>query len=41
MLKTLTNTLSALVAVLLLTSGAAAQSTMIKGKVVDGEGKPV
>jgi len=41
MLKTQTNTLSALVAVLLLTSGAAAQSTMIKGKVVDGEGKPV
>jgi len=41
MLKTLTKALSALVAVLLLSSGAAAQSTMIKGKVVDGEGKPV
>jgi Flp pilus assembly protein TadD len=41
MLKTLMKALSAFVAVLLLSSGAAAQSTMIKGKVVDGEGKPV
>lgn len=41
MFKTLTTTLMALVAVALLAGPAAAQSTMIRGKVVDKEGKPV
>jgi tetratricopeptide (TPR) repeat protein len=41
MFKTLTTTAAALAAMLLLAGGAAAQSTMIKGRVVDGEGKPV
>jgi tetratricopeptide (TPR) repeat protein len=41
MFKTLTTSLLAVAAVLMLSSGALAQSTMIKGKVVDGEGKPV
>jgi tetratricopeptide (TPR) repeat protein len=41
MSKTLTTSFLALAAVLLLATGALAQSTMIKGKVVDGEGKPI
>jgi len=41
MFKTLTTALVALVAVGLLAGPAAAQSTMVRGKVVDKEGKPV
>jgi len=41
MSKTLSASFLALAAVLMLTSGALAQSTMIRGKIVDGEGKPV
>ena len=41
MSKTLTTSFLALAAVLMLASGALAQSTMIRGKVVDGEGKPI
>jgi Flp pilus assembly protein TadD len=41
MFKTLTTALMALVAVGLLAGTAAAQSTMVRGKVVDKEGKPV
>ena len=41
MFKTLTTALVALAAVGLLAGPAAAQSTMIRGKVVDKEGKPV
>ena len=41
MSKTLTTSFMALAAVLMLASGALAQSTMIKGKVVDGQGTPI
>jgi Tfp pilus assembly protein PilF len=41
MFKTLTSALVALVAVGLLAGTASAQSTMVRGKVVDKEGKPV
>ena len=41
MFKTLTTALMALVAVGLLAGTASAQSTMVRGKVVDKEGKPV
>ena len=41
MLKTLMTSLMALVTVGLLTAPASAQSTMVRGKVVDKEGKPV
>jgi tetratricopeptide (TPR) repeat protein len=41
MLKTLTTSLVALAAVLMLAPAALAQSTLIKGKVLDAEGKPI
>jgi tetratricopeptide (TPR) repeat protein len=41
MSKTLTASFLALAAVLMLATGALAQSTMIKGKVVDGQGQPI
>ena len=41
MSKTLTTSFLALAAVLMLATGALAQSTMIKGKVVDGQGQPI
>jgi Tfp pilus assembly protein PilF len=41
MLKSLTTALMALVAAALLAGTASAQSTMVRGKVVDKEGKPV
>ncbi|MEZ5286945.1 MAG: tetratricopeptide repeat protein [Vicinamibacterales bacterium] len=41
MIKTLTTSLAATLAILLAASVALAQSTMIKGRVVDTEGKPV
>lgn len=41
MFKTFTTWLGAAAAIVLCTAGLAAQATMIKGKVVDGEGKPV
>jgi tetratricopeptide (TPR) repeat protein len=41
MSKTLTTSFLALAAVLMLTSGALAQSTMIRGKVIDGQGQPI
>jgi len=41
MLKTLTTTLAAIAAVLMLAPAALAQSTLIKGKVLDTEGKPI
>jgi tetratricopeptide (TPR) repeat protein len=41
MSKTLTTSFLALAAVLMLATGALAQSTMIKGKVIDGQGQPI
>ena len=41
MSKSLTTSFLALAAVLMLATGALAQSTMIKGKVVDGQGQPI
>ena len=41
MSKTLTASFLALAAVLMLATGALAQSTMIKGKVIDGQGQPI
>jgi tetratricopeptide (TPR) repeat protein len=41
MVKTLTGAAAALAAMVMLGSGLAAQSTMIRGKVVDPDGKPV
>jgi tetratricopeptide (TPR) repeat protein len=41
MSKTLTTSFLALAAVLMLATGTLAQSTMIKGKVIDGQGQPI
>jgi tetratricopeptide (TPR) repeat protein len=41
MSKTPTTAFLALAAVLMLATGAVAQSTMIKGKVIDGQGQPI